>query len=285
MSETRAAAMARAARRLSAAGVDGAGRDAELLMRWASGLSGAGLSARLSEAPGEAEAARFAHGVAARAARRPLSHVTGERMFWGRRFAVTPDVLDPRPETETMVAAALDLPAWRRVLDLGVGSGCILLTLLAERAGAEGVGVDASAAALVVAARNRAALGLEGGATLRRGDWLAGVDGAFDLVVCNPPYIAAAEMTGLAPEVAAHEPTGALTPGGDGLGAYRAIAPRLADALTPGGAALFEIGPTQAAAVAEIFAASGWAAPKVLPDLDGRDRCLLFRKSDRKSAG
>lgn len=277
MSETHAAALARGAALLAKAGVDNAPRDAELLLRHATGLTGAALSARLTDEAEPETIAGYDEALARRAAREPLSHITGGREFWGRRFEVTADVLDPRPETETLIAAALDSPGWRRVLDLGVGSGCILLTLLAERPAADGLGIDASEAALAVAARNRAALGLERRAELRFGDWLENVDGRFDLITCNPPYIAADEMPGLSPEVAGHEPRMALTPGGDGLDAYRAVARRMARVLAPGGMALFEIGPAQAAAVAAIFAAAGWAAPDVLPDLDGRDRCLRFR--------
>lgn len=272
---TRRGLVAGAARRLAEAGVPDPVREARLLMRFAAGLDGAGLAARLGEASDAAEAARFGVAVAARAARRPLAQITGRREFRGRSFRVTPDVLDPRPETETLVALALEAPV-ARVLDLGTGTGCLLLTLLAERPGATGLGTDVDAAALAVAAGNAAALRLAGRAAFRRADWLDGIDGRFDLVVSNPPYIAEAEMAGLAPELT-HEPRAALTPGGDGLGAYRRIAAGLAAVLAPGGRAILEIGPTQAAAVAAILAGAGLACEPPCPDLDGRPRAIRAR--------
>jgi release factor glutamine methyltransferase len=269
---TRAAALAGATARLAAAGVEDAARDARLILRWAAGMDAAALSARLSEPPGEGEAARFAAGVARRAARAPLSHVTGRRAFWRHDFAVTPDVLDPRPETELLVAAALERP-FGRVLDLGVGSGCILLSLLAERPGARGVGIDASPAALAVAAANAAALGVADRADLRPGDWLDGVDGPFDLVTSNPPYLASAELRDLSPEVLA-EPRGALDGGPDGLEPYRRIAMDLDRVLSPGGRALVEIGPTQGETAAAPFRAAGFGRVALRRDLDARPRLL-----------
>ncbi len=166
----------------------------------------------------------------------------------------------------------------RRVLDLGTGSGCILLTLLAEWPQARGVGVDISAAALEVAAENARSLGVAGRAELVTGDWCAGLDGQFGLIVSNPPYIAADELAGLAPEVRLHEPLAALCStgdlGGDGLDAYRRIAAGVGPLLAPGGRLLMEIGPRQAAAVGRILADAGMAVTAVLPDLDGRDRVV-----------
>lgn len=209
--------------------------------------------------------------VTARAARHPMSHITGRRLFWGRVFAVTPDVLDPRPETETLIAAALAAP-FASVLDLGTGSGCILLTLLAERPLAAGVGVDVSTAALAVARRNAAALCVQ--ADFRLGSWFEPVQGRFDLIVSNPPYIAETEMADLSPEVRHYEPHLALTPGGDGLAAYRAICAAAPSHLSAGGRFLVEIGPTQGAAVAVLYAAAGFDSIQILSDLDGRDRVV-----------
>jgi release factor glutamine methyltransferase len=203
-----------------------------------------------------------------------MAQITGERLFWGRSFRVTGATLDPRPETEVLVAAALAEP-FARVLDLGTGTGCILLSLLADRPGTAGLGVDVSPAALAVAVENAARLGVV--AEFRLSDWFAGVAGRFDLIVSNPPYIAAAEMAGLAPEVRDWEPHLALTPGGDGLDAYRAIAGGVAAHLEPGGRLLLEIGPTQAAEVAALLAAAGLAGIEVLADLDGRDRVVAAR--------
>lgn len=276
--ETFDGAIRRAAGRLGEAGVPDALRDAEILMRWAAAESAESLSVKRAEAAPDGALERFEAAAARRAAREPVSHITGRRNFWGRDFRVTPDVLDPRPESETMIAAALDGPAPGKVLDLGVGSGCLLATMLAERPEATGLGVDASRKALAVARENIEALGLAERARLKLGDWFDGLEEGFDLILCNPPYVAEAELDGLSPEVREHEPRLALTPGGDGLDPYRRIAPELAFHLRRKGRALFEVGPTQAGAAAEVFAAFGWPQPIIHKDMDGRDRCLEFRR-------
>lgn len=281
MSATRAELIARGAGRLAAAGVPEAARDARLICRWAAGMDGPALAAALTEPAPEPEIARFEQGIAARAARAPVSQIVGVREFWGRRFRVTRDVLDPRPETETLVAAALAGPRPRRILDLGTGSGCILLTLLAEWPGATGLGIDISAAALAVARQNARALGVAGRATFRRGDWCQGVSGRFGLVVANPPYVADAEFAALAPEVRLHEPAAALRGGPDGLGAYRRIAAQVGPLVAPGGRLLLEIGPSQAGAVTRIFADAGLQVTAVLPDLDGRDRVVAVSHPEK----
>jgi release factor glutamine methyltransferase len=218
--------------------------------------------------------ADFADLIARRADHAPLSHLLGYRDFYKHRFVVTPDVLDPRPETEILVTTALE-GGFDTVLDLGTGSGCILLSLLAERPAAHGVGGDISAAALAVAAQNRALLGLDGRADLVQSDWFAQLRGQFDLITANPPYIAADEMAGLAPEVRQHEPQIALTDQADGLSAYRAIAARAGDHLSHNGRLIVEIGPTQAAPVTALFAQAGFVDIRVIPDLDGRDRTIV----------
>lgn len=207
-----------------------------------------------------------------------MAQITGERSFWGRSFRVTADTLDPRPETETLIEAALaDGPA-AQILDLGTGTGCLLVTLLAEWPSARGVGVDISASALAVAAANAGRHGVADRAAFIEGDWFTGIEGRFDVVVANPPYVAEAERSALAPEVRDHEPPHALTPiddpGGDGLGAYRRIAPDLAERLSQGGRAYLEIGATQGAAATAIFADAGFDDLAILTDLDGRDRVL-----------
>jgi len=280
--------IARAAARLAGAGVPEPERDARLLYRWAANLDGAGLSAVLADPATAPEIDRFERAVEAREGRAPVSQITGKREFWGRCFRVTPAVLDPRPETETLVAAALAGPPVGRVLDLGTGSGCILLSLLAEWPEARGVGVDISAAALEVAAQNARSLGLSGRVGLVAGDWcagLAGSGGQFGLIVSNPPYIAGDELAGLAPEVRNHEPLVALSPGGDGLDAYRRIAAGVGPLMAPGGRLLMEIGPRQATAVERILAAAGLVVTAVLPDLDGRDRVVSasFRPKSEKN--
>jgi release factor glutamine methyltransferase len=266
-------ALRSATARLAAAGVPDAARDARLLLAHALAIGPERLILQLSEPLSEAAVAAFDAGVAAREARQPLSQITGSRLFWGLSFRVTPDVLDPRPETETLVAAALDGPM-SRVLDLGTGSGAILLTLLAEHPSASGLGTDLSQAALDVARENARRLGVAERAEFRISDWLEDVGDSFDLVLSNPPYIAEAEMEALSPEVRDWEPRQALTPGAEGLEAYRAILGRIGRVLRPGGRLLLEIGATQGMAVARLCEAAGLREVRLLPDMDGRDRVV-----------
>jgi len=275
--------IARAAARLAAAGVPEPAADARRLARWAAGLSAAGLTARMTDiaAPGETE--RLEAAIARRAARWPVSQIVGHRAFWGREFAVTPAVLDPRPETETLIAAVIERPA-ARVLDLGTGSGCLLLTLLADWPKASGLGTDVSPDALIIARRNAEALGLTDRAAFVEGPWWAPVAGMFDLIVSNPPYIRAADWAALAPEVRDHEPRLALVGGSDGLDAYRAIAAGAGRHLTPGGRLALEVGAGQAGDVCEILAKAGLALGATRPDFDGRPRVVLATASPRPGA-
>ena len=261
-----------AAGRLGEAGIAGAERDARILAAHALGI-GAERVDLMHREPVDAQAAARLDGlVALRAERRPVSHITGRRAFHAHEFAVTPDVLDPRPETETLVEAALIAP-FRRVLDLGTGSGAVLLSLLAARPQATGVGTDVSAPALEVARRNARALGVAARCRFAVSDWFESVEGVFDLVVSNPPYVSAEEMRGLAPELA-WEPRIALTDGGDGLSCHRAVIGGAGPQLSLGGRLLVEIGPTQASAVARMFREAGFGDVRTLPDLDGRDRVV-----------
>ncbi|SMX31906.1 peptide chain release factor N(5)-glutamine methyltransferase [Octadecabacter ascidiaceicola] len=216
--------------------------------------------------------------VARRAQREPMSHLTGCRDFYEHRFEVSADVLDPRPDTEALVIAALEKP-FERVLDLGTGSGCILLSLLAARKNAIGFGTDLSEAALNVAKRNfdRLELAVEDRANFLRSDWFQNVEGTYDLIVSNPPYIASDEMAGLAPELS-YEPRMALTDEGDGLSCYRIIAASAPEHLNAGGWLMVEIGLTQGAAVRAMFEAAGLQNVEVRPDLDGRDRVVVGQK-------
>ena len=275
MTHSRAALIRSATAQLDKAGVDDPGRDARLLMRWASDLDGAGLATAMHDAPHSAQADRFAAAVVRRVRREPLSHITGQRLFWDRAFHVTSDVLDPRPESEMLIAEALHRGPFQRILDIGTGSGCLLLTLLAEWPAAAGTGTDASSAAIEIARKNADILDVADRADLTETDWTDGVDGPFDLIVTNPPYIAEAEIPGLSPEVRLFEPRAALTPGGDGLAAYHAIAPRTVELLNPGGLVLFEIGPTQYDAVAAILASAGLSVRMLVPDLDQRPRVVV----------
>lgn len=273
---TAAEALRAAVARLTAEGVPGAAGDARALLSHALRLAPDRLSLHLTDPVSPEAALRLDAALAARAARQPVSQIIGTRLFWGRSFRVTPDVLDPRPETETLVAAALTVP-FARVLDLGTGSGAILLTLLAERPDATGLGTDLSPAALAVAADNADALGLTARAAFRQADWFDGVTDRFDLIVSNPPYIAETEMAGLQPEVRDWEPHLALSPGGDGLDAYRRIAAGVRDHVHPGGRVLVEIGATQGSAVRHLFRAADLREVAVLPDMDGRDRVVAGR--------
>lgn len=263
--------------RLVAAGVPDAAADVRILFLHAMGQASGKTYARhqladLLASPMRADARPgFEAAIAARANRQPVSQIIGRRAFWKHEFRVTRDVLDPRPETETLIAAALDLP-WSRVLDLGTGSGAILISLLAERAGASGVGVDISVSALKIARKNAAIAGVS--ADFLESNWYENVAGEFDLIVANPPYIALAEMAGLAPETREWEPLIALSDGGDGLAAYRVICAGAPDFLTDGGHLMVEIGHQQADSVVNLMQQAGFENPHILQDLDGRDRVL-----------
>ena len=274
---TAAEVLRRAIARLRVAEVADPARDARLLLVHAMGISPDRLTLHLADIPDAAQRLAYDQAIAARATRQPVSQITGDRAFYGRSFRVTPETLDPRPDTETLIEAALARP-FRRVLDLGTGTGCILLTLLAERPEATGLAVDLSVAALDVARANAEALGLAARASFKQSDWFAAVTGDFDLIVSNPPYIAASEMPGLAPEVRDWEPRLALTPGGDGLGAYRAIAAGAMAHLREEGMILVEIGPTQAVDVSALFGGAGFSDLGVGQDIDGRDRVVQARK-------
>lgn len=262
---------------LDQVGVTDPNRDARLLVALSLGIDVGRLTLHLHDPVEEGTVERAQALVERRKAREPMSHILGYREFYGRRFDVGPDVLDPRPETETLIEAALSHP-FGRVLDLGTGSGCILLTLLAEREGSSGVGVDLSDAALTVACRNAEALGVTDQATFARSDWYQGVEGQFDLIVSNPPYIALEEMASLAPEVQKHEPRMALTDEADGLTFYRRIVSGCMDHLEPDGRLLVEIGPTQAAVVSGMMDKAELSDVTVMRDLDGRDRVVSGRR-------
>jgi release factor glutamine methyltransferase len=247
--------------------------DAELLMAHALGLSREDMLLRLRDLE---EPAGFAGLVERRMRHEPVSHITGTRDFWTLSLTVTPDVLTPRPDSETLIEAAIahfkggEGP--RRILDLGTGSGALLLAALDTWRSAKGIGIDASEAALKVARGNAMLCGLAGRAEFRLGNWLDGIDERFDLILANPPYIA--EETSLPPDVADHEPHLALFAGKDGLDAYRTIAPELGGVLASCGFALFEIGFDQGESAAALFKQAGFDV-RVRPDLAGHPRCLI----------
>lgn len=273
-----------AALRLAAAGVEGAPRDARLLLAHALDIEPVDVILRETDSIDPASLTEYESLVQRRLAGEPVSRIRGWREFYGRRFRVTPDVLDPRPETELLVEEGLArLPQHGRVLDLGVGSGCILLSLLAERPDCSGTGVDISAAALEVAKGSAGALGVAGRASFILGGWDAAASAGqrFDLVLSNPPYIAGAEMAGLASEVRVYDPATALTTGGDGLDPYRDILGLADRVLKEGGWLGFEFGAAQGGAVCALMAAAGLTDIILRRDLAGHDRAAFGRRPGR----
>jgi len=275
---TAAEAMVAAAARLRAAGVPDPARDARVLLAHAARIDATRVTLIAPEDLAPEIEERFDQLISLRAIRVPVSHLVGERAFYGRRFKVSRDVLDPRPETETLIEGALAVP-FETVLDLGTGSGCILVTLLAEMPASRGLGVDVSEAACLQASANAVLHRVEARAEVRLSDWFEDVDGRFDLIASNPPYLAASEMETVAPELREHEPRLALTDEADGLSAYRVIAAGAAAHLNPGGRVMVEIGWSQGNAVSDIFHDSNWKSVTVMPDLDGRDRVVCAQLS------
>lgn len=273
---------AAAAGRLAEAGIASARLDARLLAARAFGVDAARLLAYPEWRPAPAMRRRFETLVERRAAREPVALILGRREFWGLDFQVTAATLVPRPETETVVERALACVGARErkndgelsVLDLGTGSGCLLLALLSELPNARGLGVDVSAAALRVAGANADALGLAGRARFTASDWGGDVAETFDLVVANPPYVADGDFAALEPEVSRFEPRLALAGGADGLDAYRALVPGLRRLLNPGARVVIEIGAGQADAVALMLESHRLAVSGVHADLAGRPRAI-----------
>jgi len=269
--------------RLEAAGLAGPVIDARLLVEAAADATRADIVGDpYRELTAEQEATLDGY-LSRREHREPVSHILGRKGFWKIMLSVTPDVLTPRPDTETVVEYVLrDFPehaAWS-VLDLGVGSGAILLAILADRPAAEGLGVDVSEEALAVARDNAASLGLAGRLALLRSDWTTGLgDETFDLVVSNPPYIASAVIDTLEPEVRDHEPRLALEGGADGLDHYRVLAPEILRVLKPDGRFAVEIGYDQKAAVEALFRDAGAVSLTTIKDLADRDRVVAGRKN------
>lgn len=272
--------VAEGARRLTAAGIPEPRREARLILAHVLGVEPvavAGYPERSVAAISEYEAL-----IARRAEREPLSHLTGHREFWSLEFEVSPATLDPRPDSETLVETALaalrDREAAPSILDFGTGTGCLLLALLSELPQATGLGIDIDPAAVAVARRNAARLGLADRAGFVVGNWGRALDGRFDLVVANPPYIPAADIAGLGREVAEYEPRWALDGGVDGLDAYRALAGDIERLLAADGLAVLEFGLGQGDEVASVMAGAGLVADGFARDLAGRRRCLACRK-------
>lgn len=274
---TAAQAMVAATARLRLAGVDDPARDARILLAHAAKVDASRVTLIAPDDIAPEISARYEQLIALRTQRVPVSHLIGEREFYGRRFKVSCDVLDPRPETETLIEAALAEP-FASVLDIGTGSGCILVTLLAERESAVGIGTDLSEAACLQAAANAVLNNVDTRAEIFHSDWFGSVRGRYDLIVSNPPYLAATEMDDVSPELRDHEPRMALTDEADGLIGYRMLATFGQRFLDPQGRLLAEIGWQQGPEVIALFQQAGWLNPRLLQDLDGRDRVVCAEK-------
>ncbi|WP_413206686.1 peptide chain release factor N(5)-glutamine methyltransferase [Rhodospirillum sp. A1_3_36] len=273
--------LTQAAARLLAADVEDSRRDARLLAAHALGVSAGSLLTAGDRILTVDEQAVLERLIARRAGREPVSRILGRRGFWSLDLALGPDTLDPRPDTEVLVELALDaLPergAPGRILDLGTGTGCILLALLTERPNATGIGVDIAAGAVAVARDNARSIGLEDRAVFVEGNWTDGLEGVFDLVVSNPPYIPHGDMAGLEREVIAFDPHRALDGGTDGLDPYRILVGTVPRLLRPGGCIAVEFGMGQGGAVAEIFDGGGFEWLETRRDLSDLERCSLYR--------
>ncbi|WP_374388821.1 peptide chain release factor N(5)-glutamine methyltransferase [Brevundimonas sp.] len=264
--------------RLKAGQIDSPAIDARLLLEAAAGASRTDILTDPYRAVGEDQRQAYEAMIDRRLRREPVSRIVGKKGFWKIMLNVTPDVLSPRPDTETILDVALLAFAPHEsfsAIDLGTGSGAILLALLSERTAASGVGTDISSEALAVARENAANLDLNGRATFLRTEWAAGfADHSFDLVVSNPPYIPTDHIQTLDPEVRDHDPHLALDGGPDGLQAYRDLAPEVMRILKPGGTFAVEIGWDQGPQVKALFEAAGFSDVKVVKDLSNRDRVV-----------
>ncbi len=276
-------AVTAAAGQLAAAGFETARLDAEILAAHVMDIARLDMLVQSDRTMDAAEHARFQSLVTARLRGEPVAYLTGHKEFWSLDFWVTPDTLIPRPDSETLVGAVLNaVPAFRSVLDLGTGSGALLLALLHERATAAGIGVDMSVGALAVAQQNAVDLGLSARAHFVRGNWYAPVRGRrFDVIVSNPPYIRADDYAALSPGVRDYEPKDALLgPGADGLDAYRTIVLEAPHALEPGGVLAVEVGYDQAETVRALFEVADFADIEICQDLAGHSRVVMARHGE-----
>jgi release factor glutamine methyltransferase len=279
MSDSVAGLIRRAARQLSLRGIETAALDARLLLQSAAGMTHAEIVAEPDLILAPEVVAKFWLLMERRSAFEPVSRILGTREFYGREFQVKPAVLDPRADTEVLIEAALTLGREKslfRILDLGTGSGAIVVTLLSELPNAAGVATDVSKAALAVAKSNAEMLGVSGRLRFVQAHWFEGLNGQFDLIISNPPYIPAEDIAGLLPDVRDFDPLGALDGGADGLAAYRMIAAGAAGYLAPQGHILMEIGAGQEIHVQRLFEALGFTLDRQYTDLAGHVRCLGF---------
>ncbi len=280
--------------RLRHAGVENAGDDARRLLSAVLGLSSAQVLSRPERLLRPEEFERVGRCIARRVAREPVSRILGERDFYGRSFTISPATLDPRADSETLIAAALELATSEerleqplRILDVGTGSGCLLLTLLAEIPAATGVGTDTSVAALDVARTNARRLGVADRAHWIAADVLDAVHGKFDILISNPPYIRSEEVSSLEPEVRCYDPPSALDGGADGLRFFHRLLARAADVVGDG-CVVLEVGHDQADAVATLLVSTGSATStedvRVYRDVAGKRRCVAARTRKRADA-
>jgi release factor glutamine methyltransferase len=281
MSDTLRELMKQAGEHLATRGIETAALDARLLLQAASGLRHGEIVAEPDLAVPPEVAARFSFLIERRCKFEPVSRILGTREFYGRSFRVTPDVLDPRADTETLIGVVLALAKGKgqiRILDLGTGSGAIVVTSLAELPGAKAVASDLSAAALEIAKCNAEALGVIDRVNFVQANWFDGIDGQFDLIVSNPPYVPLGNIASLALDVRDFDPLKALDGGPDGLEAYRRIASGAGAHLAPKGHIILEIGAGQENAVNDLFMGQGFNRESRHFDLAGHVRCLAFRR-------
>lgn len=271
---------------LKKAGIERPRHEARLLLEQAAGLSRLEMISHPDRDLSPECASAYAALVTRRARDRvPISRLMGQREFWSLSFALTPATLDPRPDSEILVEAVLNFLASQeggqfhrplRLLDLGTGSGCLLIALLTELPEATGIGVDFSYEALLTARQNASRHGVVSRTTFVQADWGAGLKGTFDIILSNPPYIPSSEIEGLAPEVRCHDPRAALTAGPEGVEAYRRLAPYSARHLHPDGFCAIEIGQGQGPEVETLFKRAGLHLKTWHSDLSGIQRCGLF---------
>ncbi len=283
-----------ATRQLAEAGLEEPRREARAMIY---GLLGGGPELLLADPErqlSEAESCSISAALQRRLRREPLSRILGRREFWSLEFQVDPSTLDPRPDSETLVEAVLAWIGPRRgealqILDLGCGSGCLLLALLSELPQARGLGIDLASGAVAASARNAGYLGLAGRTEFREGSWLdrpavEAVPAAWDIIVSNPPYVPSGDIAGLAPEVADYDPPLALDGGRDGLDAYRRLIPQSAVVLDEGGLLALEVGAGQAVAVSSLLRTSGFLTIWTARDLSGIERCVLATRALKSRA-